>query len=299
MGHLHQTFFDPLRTAVQAEVPDWITTWGTPTSESFFRLPTGSNNIGPNVMQFDPANVSGLGPFAVWNRLESDDHKSLDTDMLVLIQWTQGPSADDGFWMAARASGSATSENGYTFRDAQLFDEWEISRWDAGAETILASFDPGHIPGNEWWWFQFRVEGDSIKARLWKYGDPSPSRWDMEVTDSTYSAQGMTGFGSSWRDSIEVDYISVGTDGDPAQMPTTTIVPGPGISATPLRVHVNGTSLLVFTGEAHRTVEWSITVGDGFLTVISDQTDAQGQASATYTPGTVDTLITIEVEYGT
>jgi hypothetical protein len=82
-------------------------------------------------------------------------------------------------------------------------------------------------------------------------------------------------------------------------MPTTTIVPGPGISATPLRVHVNGTSLLVFTGEANRTVEWSITVGDGFITVISDQTDDQGQASATYTPGTVDTLITIEVEYGT
>lgn len=298
MGFLAQTMFDPVRAAVNGVIPDWTQRWGTPGGDLVFDFPTGSNNVGPNVLFYD-ATPSGVGSFATWDRFNESAHVSADTDSLILFQYLSGPASNDNFWLAARASGGGGTENGYTFRDAQSGTLWEVSEWTAGSETILGSFDPGALSVLTWYWVQLRVIGDQIKARIWEYGTPNPSGWDVEVTDSVYTVAGWIGFGTSWSDDIEVDFFHVATDGDFAQLPRSVVTADPLLTATPLRVPVSGTSFLVFIGESNKSVDWAITAGDGSLNVIDAQTDDQGRAIAVYTPGTVDTLVTVEVTYGT
>jgi len=303
MGHLAQTMFDPFRAEIQGTIPDWTLRWAfaTPLNDFWFEEST-TNNIGPNILHLEGVNVSGVGVLATWDRLDETVHNDADTDMLVLFRYVEGPSIDDNFFMAARASGLVGAEHGYTLRDAQLFDLWEIADWQVGVENILGSWDPGPLTLNTWYWVQFRVTGEptvTLKARLWEYGTMNPHKWDLEVTDSVHVLPGWTGFGTGWNDDIEVDWVSVGTDGEPAQMPN--FLPQAGlnvITATPTRIHLDGTSHLVFVGEPNKALTWAITAGDGSLDVASNQTDELGRAFNTYFPGTVGDK-TIEVTYGT
>jgi hypothetical protein len=70
------------------------------------------------------------------------------------------------------------------------------------------------------------------------------------------------------------------------------------ISAYPPNVAVDATSLLVFSGPPNVAVEWTLT-GSGLLTPGAAYTDANGNAHALYTPGTVGDVVTIEVTHGT
>lgn len=69
------------------------------------------------------------------------------------------------------------------------------------------------------------------------------------------------------------------------------------ISATPDRVRVDASALVIYRGAPHSTVQWSLS-GSGTLTPIHTYTDANGQASARYTPGTAGDTVTISVVAG-
>lgn len=69
------------------------------------------------------------------------------------------------------------------------------------------------------------------------------------------------------------------------------------LTATPSQVRADATALLVFVGPANRSLLWSI-AGSGTLSNLSLRTDAQGRATAKYTPGTVGDVVTISVTYG-
>jgi hypothetical protein len=300
MGFLAQTFYDPIRAAANEAPPDWTRRWNGVGDAVYFDLPTGGNNVGPNVLYTENGNdFGGYSSLLTWDRFDLPEHQSADTDILMLFQYLTGPIADDSFVVVCRASGPQGTEDSYVFRDTSVVGEMEVTEVSAGVESILATLTVPTIVSLTWYWLQFQCIGDQLKARIWEYGTQSPSNWMAEVTDGTHTAAGWVGFGSSHGDDTEIDFFHVATDGDSAQMPRTIIVQEAGISATPLRVEVGGTSLLVFTGEPNKTVDWSIISGDGSLNVIGEETDDQGQAIATYSPGTVDTLVTIQVEYGT
>jgi hypothetical protein len=69
------------------------------------------------------------------------------------------------------------------------------------------------------------------------------------------------------------------------------------ISAYPANVAVDATSLLIFSGPPNVTVQWTLT-GSGLLEQKEAYTDANGNAHAIYTPGTVGDTVTIEVTHG-
>lgn len=58
----------------------------------------------------------------------------------------------------------------------------------------------------------------------------------------------------------------------------------------------DGSCLLVFTGQAYRTVTWGLT-GPGTLSILSDTTDANGVAMARYNPGSAGDTPTVSVTY--
>lgn len=69
------------------------------------------------------------------------------------------------------------------------------------------------------------------------------------------------------------------------------------ITIYPPRVRVDASALVVYTGAPNRTVVWQLT-GGGTLTPLTEATDGNGQAAATYVPGIAGATITIEVESG-
>jgi hypothetical protein len=69
------------------------------------------------------------------------------------------------------------------------------------------------------------------------------------------------------------------------------------ITLYPAAPTVDGSAMVVYTGTADRSVEWTLT-GSGTLTAITSYTDHNGQAAARYTPGTEGDLVTITVTAG-
>lgn len=69
------------------------------------------------------------------------------------------------------------------------------------------------------------------------------------------------------------------------------------ISLYPSRIRVDASALVVYKGVPNRTVDWRL-IGGGTLQPLTLATDHNGQAAATYTPGTAGTSITVEVECG-
>jgi hypothetical protein len=62
-------------------------------------------------------------------------------------------------------------------------------------------------------------------------------------------------------------------------------------------VYADGGALVIYTGTANRSVEWSLT-GSGTLTPITEYTDHTGQAAARYVAGTPGDTVTIQVTAG-
>lgn len=70
------------------------------------------------------------------------------------------------------------------------------------------------------------------------------------------------------------------------------------LTAFPVKVRDDATSLLVYKGAPHVSIAWSLT-GAGTLEAFSTVTDETGVAAAKYTPGTAGQTVTVGVTVGT
>lgn len=77
-----------------------------------------------------------------------------------------------------------------------------------------------------------------------------------------------------------------------------THVDAPFIVAHQSMVRKGSSVLLYFTGPAFRAVTWSVTSGGGTVTALQPYTDVNGQAQATYSSGTYEGDVQIQVDYG-
>ena len=292
------SFIDTSRVDNGGPLAEFTLRWGTnpdPTRE--YREP-GDNNVGATVIFVDNGvQGSTQGILMAYDVFDEVEFANADTDILIL--WRPRVSATgNSFQVVCRASGAATAENGYEFRmsSTTLF----ISEVSAGTRGDLVSTSWAGAVLDQWEWFQFRVIGDELKARQWTYGTTPPIGWDLETTDSTHPALGWVGFGhAAVLTEYEVDYMSIGLNGAYAQFPIT--LPAAAINfvtSQPAKVRTDATGYLQFFGEPNKAVSWSVSVGDGSITVFDTETSSAGIARARYNPGTAGAH-TIEVTYGT
>jgi hypothetical protein len=69
---------------------------------------------------------------------------------------------------------------------------------------------------------RFRVNGTSLKAKVWKETELEPETWHLETTDSDITDAGWVGAGAfAHNNDRDYDYFAVGTDGDTAPLPLT------------------------------------------------------------------------------
>lgn len=296
------SFIDTTRIGELAGTGMWNLRWGADSPINVMSIENpGDNNIGDTVLNFPNGEAGGgEGPLASFAVYELPQFNHADTDILALWRVTGGTSAMS-FRLICRASGAVTAEEGYMFR-VDSGSNIYIAEMSAGVRTDLVS-DSSHptIALDTWWWFQFRVIGDSLKARTWAYGDDPPLLWNLETTDSTHTAAGWGGIGHNTNvtSSFEIDYFNMAMDGAYARLPTSDpAVPAPNVISSPSSVATDADGFLTFRGPANVAVSWAVSAGDGSIGVIDTKTNASGVARAVYNPGTVGTK-TIEVTYGT
>ena len=283
--------------------------WGAIINDEATVEIVSGNNVGPHVLQLVGLNQSPTGSlfsgFTV-DLFDTDGVQDADVDVIVLWRITQAtvsPGVALTFALIARAAGDVadSDETFYALEyDTASTDGMVLSRVNSNVRTAMGSEVPFTAVQNEWYYAQLRVQGDQISGRFWTLGDVPPAVWQLgPETDSTITASGWAGWGTSFDVDHEIDFFSIATEGDDAQLPLNAPTPETNqLTASPSTVRADASSLLVWVGEPFIAIDWALSVGDGSLAVLTDFTDAAGKAFARYDPGTVGTK-TVEVTHGT
>ncbi len=133
--------------------------------------------------------------------------------------------------LTGRASGAAASENAYVCgviesgaQDIQL----QIFKFTTGtfAQVAISSDILSDYVLGDWLYLRFRINGSDLKARIWFDGDPEPSAWSLETTDSGITGVGWGGISQfTSLGLVETDLLTIGTNGDAAPLAADTTVP--------------------------------------------------------------------------
>jgi len=271
--------------------PDFSEPWKTITfSPPTIIVPVVANNVGLHVVTMDDSS-NGDEKFLAWDRPAALGDDVTDCDQLLLWMTRDATPFFTLATLNCRCSGGVGTEAGYVFRVREVADATlYITEYTGGTPTdlVAVTLTGQDVLIDTWYWSQFRVRGDDLRCRWWLFGGDIPD-WQLSTTDTTHTAAGFVGPGFISDKRLDLDFLSLGTQGDNSQFPNLTPV-APSrqnqLVAYPSDVQTDATSFLIYTGEPNVAVEWALT-GDGTLTVLTDQTDAAGKAWARYTPGTV------------
>jgi hypothetical protein len=117
-----------------------------------------------------------------------------------------------------------------------------ITRFNAGSRSVLAiDYPKTSDPSVNWTSYRFRKSGANFKVRCWITGTPEPTTWDTELTESgNQLAAGKIGMGYFSLGEGRVEFLGIGTNGDPA--PTAPLPTGPNTPTNPSITNLLATS---------------------------------------------------------
>jgi hypothetical protein len=187
---------------------------------------------------------------ASWDDVDGDANRD---NCELLVRYKVSSSADQAFEAWARASGSTSSETGYHIRNVS--GVWRLYRSvssypgtnvalftydDVKGAPISTQYSPAEtltspaFPTDAYQWLRMRVNGTgatvTIQCRFWLDNDVEPTTWQIDYDDTNaarITAAGWIGFGrDAHSNTTDVDYFSVGTNGDaaPKNVSTNTIL---------------------------------------------------------------------------
>lgn len=186
---------------------------------------------------------------ASWDDIDGDANRD---NCEILARWKHTSDVSNTLWLFGRASGSATSEDCYVFTirstgnisifryDSGTFNDITDSNINADSlaspVTIFTSdADPSftHHPTGLWSYARFRINGTgatvTLRGKYWIDGISmvnEPDWWMVEADDTDanrITAAGWVGVGRAGHTgTVDVDYFSVGTNGDTAPLNAST-----------------------------------------------------------------------------
>ena len=146
----------------------------------------------------------GYTPLLSWD--EVDGKKNVDVLMLV----GEYHGDDEAFRLYVRGSGNEGHEQGYFLH---ISTTYYIAKYIDGSKTNLSTvlYQPPRA-GVAYWW-RFRVQGNTLKAKYWSIWTVEPSEWHLECEDSDISDGGWIGFGGESNLIYDINYFGVATGG--------------------------------------------------------------------------------------
>lgn len=199
---------------------DWTAQWVT--TNVTWTVQAGGD-IGTNVLR---AAVSSAGRHALsWD--DALPPSGVNAEVLVKFRQSAIAASGAGAGPVYQGAGSGGSETGY-WDDCSTTQvrHIETSGGTAGVNAS-ASFV---ISADTWYWLRGRIgdDDDLGKCKVWADGDPEPGSYTAAATDSTKRSAGWAGVVAIPVGTHEFDYISIGTDGDPAPDPVVVAASGSG-----------------------------------------------------------------------
>ncbi len=151
-----------------------------------------------------------------WDDIDSDANRQ---DSEVLAKWRVTTTGGFQAWSMIRGSGTTTTETAYIASIDSSGGNIDVRKYDAGTASSVSSTTKT-ISTDTWYWSRFRVNGTTLRLRVWADSVSEPGTWDIDTTDSAISGDGWVGVGY-YDDATEWEWISVGTNGDTAPDPDT------------------------------------------------------------------------------
>ena len=119
--------------------------------------------------------------------------------------------------------------NGYYFAlngHSILSDHMKVPRVYTYENGTYGSLDIGGatwvtthtVPFKDWFYARVRAEGTTLRMKVWKDGELEPGTWSLDVTNSIFTQSGDVVLNFGRGAAYIVDFLSIGTDGDPAPM---------------------------------------------------------------------------------
>ena len=191
-----------------------------------------------------------------WNDVGADANRA---NVEILTKFRVLSVVGGGAGGVARASGTGTTETGYTAYIQD--DDLRVAKYVSGTATALVT-QALTLLANTDYWLRFRVNGTALQARIWLATDAEPGTWGIDTTDTSISAAGWAGVFTFSSDSDpEYDAIAIATNGDTASFATGGITGtgSPSITA----VTASGTGTLAHTGAGSLTTAATTASGTG------------------------------------
>jgi len=163
-----------------------------------------------------------------WNTVDADSGRA---DAEVLARMRSSSTGAGQLRLTVRGSGAAAAESGYSVEICTTAAaDMRVSKLVSGTQTLLSPLHAFAFAANTWYYVRFRVNGTSLKAKVWADGTEEPTSWQIEITDSSISAAGWIGASNvESTGTRDWDWFSIGTAGDTAPLTTST--------ATSVRAH--------------------------------------------------------------
>lgn len=157
--------------------------------------------------------------------------------------------------------GGTTEANttGYTLSGSVISSAGQLAI-DEGATGYVA-WSAWNYLANTTYWVRFRVNGNSLKARVWNDGSTEPSTWNLDVTNSAATSGSFSGFHQYQSSSVYYLAASFGTNGDTApklildrtQSGVFNIAPPPAPSSAPAGGYSGGYGGIGGYGQGYAT----------------------------------------------
>lgn len=149
-----------------------------------------------------------------WDAVDGDADRD---DVESLVKFRSSSTTGFQFYFRLRGSGGAGSETAYNL--IQSNTNLLLHKYVAGASTNLDS-TANTISADTFYWIRFRVNGSTLKGKIWQDGDPEPGTWGVEDTDTDITGVGFAGLGSFESTGVrDYDFFSVATNGETALGP--------------------------------------------------------------------------------
>lgn len=224
----YSTSFDSYTADVQPS--DWTARWVTTTTNWLTKAKAGTQ--GGQVLE-----NTGTGTakhLVTWDAIDVDANRA---NVEILARVRPSGTTVELPRLTVRGSGAAAAETGYFLKFETGLQDYRLQKHVAGTTTNLGTAVSFVPVANVWYYIRFRVNGTTLQARVWKDGEIEPSDWSVSATDSAVSAAGWVGIGNQVPTGTrDIDWFSVGTNGDTAPLPTST--------ATQIRVSQAATEVI-------------------------------------------------------
>lgn len=210
----YSTSFDSYTADVQPS--DWTARWVTANANWLTRSKAGTE--GGKCLEHTASSLARH--LLTWDALDADADRA-NVEILARVRGIG--SSTELPQLTVRGSGAAAAENGYLIKFDVNSIGYKLQKFVAGVSTDLGTFVNFTMVSSVWYYVRFRVNGTTLQMRIWRDTEVEPSSWQVTATDSAVSAAGWVGITQqSASNTRDIDWFSVGTNGDTAPLPTST-----------------------------------------------------------------------------